>query len=238
MDTYLGILDLLLQSPVANRNTEIWITKEDLAASERWIPVSWKGDPLAVLVTGGTAKRKQWVPQRYAQVVQRLREKDTHLYFLLLGGSEDYEDAEIIARATGPEACINLAGKMSFRQSAAIMQRCCFYMGSDTGTMHIAAAINLPVLELNCFPADHPQCRDMGVVSCRPYRVPSVIVQPPHGLDECQKPGDAYGCRRQNQRHCILQITPELVVKGYQRLQELVTAHIPKTLFLSDKINP
>ena len=67
-----------------------------------------------------------------------------------------------------------------------------------------------------------------------PYKVPAVVVQPKHALPECavNEPYNAYGCRS-DKPHCITQITPETLFKGFKLLKEKVAKKIIDTTYIS-----
>lgn len=82
---------------------------------------------------------KKWPLGRYIEVFRRLH-KEQGLSPIFLGSKADGAEAEELRRAIG--IGYNFTG-MSIRESAAIMRRCDFYLGNDTGTMHLAAAEGL-----------------------------------------------------------------------------------------------
>jgi heptosyltransferase-2 len=73
---------------------------------------------------------------------------------LLLGGKEDQENALIIQHALG-EKCINACGQINLNQSASLVQQSLALYTNDTGLMHIAAALKIPVISFwgNTLPA-------------------------------------------------------------------------------------
>lgn len=75
--------------------------------------------------------------------VIEMAHKFTHP-IVLLGGKEDQENAEIIAAALG-EKCINACGKLNLNQSAFVVKHSAHLYTNDTGMMHIAAALNIPI---------------------------------------------------------------------------------------------
>ena len=93
----------------------------------------------------GPAKR--WPAERFVEAAQSLREK-TRCRWMLLGGPGDRALAETIAgdiaRATG-EPPLNLAGKTSLRELAAVLKICDLVLTNDSGPMHLAAAVGAPV---------------------------------------------------------------------------------------------
>jgi lipopolysaccharide heptosyltransferase II len=112
-----------------------------------------------------TAKR--WLPQRYRELVRKLvYELDAHV--LLIGGQDDVPLTQsLLKNLDVPEGTVlNLAGKTSFGQLAAQLQVCDLFIGNDSSPMHLAAAVNIPVIaifgptspqEYGPYPLDDPR---------------------------------------------------------------------------------
>ena len=66
---------------------------------------------------------------------------------VLLGGVNDRQLAEQSLALIGP-GVVNLAGRTSLREAIGIIARAKLAVGPDTGLMHIAAALNVPVISL------------------------------------------------------------------------------------------
>ena len=75
---------------------------------------------------------------------------------LVVGDSVDASIAERMRPVVGP-AMINKAGACTVRQSAALLSLCHAFIGNDSGPMHLAAASDVPVIELSCHPKTAPQ---------------------------------------------------------------------------------
>ena len=91
--------------------------------------------------TGGKTSAQRWPWERYAEVVRRLI--DNHRLFpVVVGGLEDREVAAKLLAAWGTGRCA--AGELKVRESAALMAGARFYLGNDTGVMHLAAAVGVP----------------------------------------------------------------------------------------------
>ena len=69
----------------------------------------------------------------------------------MVGDSMDAANAEDMRAILGP-AMINQAGICTVRQSAALLSFCHAFIGNDSGPMHLAAASDVPVIELSCHP--------------------------------------------------------------------------------------
>jgi len=88
---------------------------------------------------------KLWQNRKFAQVADRLCQKGFKVCFTGAGGDHD-EIENIRSRMTC--SAVNLAGKTTLKTLAALYERSKFLLTTDTGPMHIAAAINTPVVAL------------------------------------------------------------------------------------------
>jgi len=125
------------------------------------------------LFTGGgsnpgmdlTAKR--WPLERYQELARRLiHELDAQI--LLIGGPGDVPLNQQLQDALGiqEDAIINLTGKTSLGELAAQLEQCSLFIGNDSSPMHLAAAVNIPVIaifgptspqEYGPYPPDDPR---------------------------------------------------------------------------------
>jgi heptosyltransferase-2 len=89
---------------------------------------------------------KCWYPDRFGDLGKRLCKKwDATL--LLFGKEEERPIAREILK-NSEDGGIDLTGKTSLLQLAALLERCQLLVTNDTGTMHVAAAVGTPVIAL------------------------------------------------------------------------------------------
>lgn len=66
---------------------------------------------------------------------------------VLLGGSaEEQNAAAVVAQAAGPSR--DLAGQLSLRQLAAVLEQCDVLLCNDSGPMHLSAAVGTPTVAM------------------------------------------------------------------------------------------
>jgi ADP-heptose:LPS heptosyltransferase len=82
---------------------------------------------------------KVWPEDRFAAVGERLIDA-RNIFPIVFGGPEDRAPGERLLAHWGRGA--NAAGRLSVRLAAAALSHCELYVGNDTGTMHLAAAVN------------------------------------------------------------------------------------------------
>ena len=237
VDANLALVEGLIHAPVANRNIEIWYTAADAALAGHLLKnVS---TPIYALSMGSGAMHKNYPPEKYARVLELISAEEPSATFVILGaGKKDLAFAQII-RNTVPQIyenhVIDLTEKIGYRQCGAVINLCDAYIGNETGTMHVAAAVKRPALIVACFPADLPESYTDGIRAFYPYKVPNVIVQPAHALPECasNEPYHWAGCRVVNKSHCIAQIEPETVLHGFKILKERIAENATTPIFIS-----
>lgn len=116
---------------------------EDTLGNETWVAIN----PGAAY---GSAKR--WIPERFAAVGDRLAD-EFGCRILLTGGPAEQPIGSEISAAMHNQP-LNLIGKTSIRQLMALIQRCRLVVTNDSGPMHIAAALEVPLVAL-FGPTDH-----------------------------------------------------------------------------------
>ncbi len=102
--------------------------------------------PLVMLHPGARYWFKSWPAERFAALADRLSEELNCA--VVIGGSEaDRPIAEtILARARSKP--VVLVGSTTLPQFAAILKRCRLFVGNDNGPMHMAAALQVPLVAL------------------------------------------------------------------------------------------
>ncbi|HEJ7935548.1 ADP-heptose--LPS heptosyltransferase RfaF [Serratia marcescens] len=95
----------------------------------------------------GPAKR--WPHYHYATLAQQLIESGYQV--ALFGSAKDHEAGEQIRAALREDArdfCLNLAGKTQLEQAVILIAACRAVVSNDSGLMHVAAALNKPLIAL------------------------------------------------------------------------------------------
>jgi lipopolysaccharide heptosyltransferase I len=99
------------------------------------------GTDYAVLLPGTNWNTKRWPVERYAALVGSLKER-FGLEAAVAGASTDKK------LATEIRGKFDLTGKTSLRQIVALLERAKLVIGNDTGPLHVAAAMGVPLVAL------------------------------------------------------------------------------------------
>jgi heptosyltransferase-2 len=108
-----------------------------------------EGDPIVGFAPGAAyGHAKRWPPDRVAQVITRLaRERGARC--VLVGAAGDREAGREIESSLPSEvAAVNLIGRTDLRLLMGVMQACGAFVSNDSGAMHLAAAVGIPVTAL------------------------------------------------------------------------------------------
>lgn len=101
------------------------------------------------LQPGARWQNKRWPVARYAELVKALRARHPDLRFAILGGQEDRELGAAITNPNGrPQECLDLTGRLSLPEMVEWIRASAIMVTNDTGPMHVAAAIGVPVIGL------------------------------------------------------------------------------------------
>lgn len=91
---------------------------------------------------------KQWPAEKWIELIEMVEKKVQAIY--LLGAPSDHHVCESIRLASAAKNVMNLAGKLSFLQSAALMSKAKMNFVNDSAPMHLASATNAPVAAIFC----------------------------------------------------------------------------------------
>lgn len=142
--------NLELLAPLAIDRPQARFDLVDSAASAtaatRLLELMRLGDRFAIINPGAGWPSKLWPAQRYAEVARRLGQSRKVRSLVVWAGDQERAWAEQIARGSGGLA--TLAPATSLIELAAIARRASLFIGSDTGPLHLAAAVGTPCVAL------------------------------------------------------------------------------------------
>ena len=139
-----------IRVPAAGQaNIDLALTEDEHQHADSWLRQHAPGYPATNCIVGfGPGSKwpsKIWPAERFVELGQKLIQT-RNIFPIVFGASEDRELGERLLRAWGRGA--NAAGVLSVRHAAAALARCELYVGNDTGTMHLAAAVGTPCVAI------------------------------------------------------------------------------------------
>jgi heptosyltransferase II len=97
--------------------------------------------------TSPAMRWKQWPLERYRQLLERLIVEQPEAQIILFGAPNEAEMIQELAAGLGANLSI-AAGKTTIKQVAALIERCDFVVCNDSGLMHVAVAVDTPVVAI------------------------------------------------------------------------------------------
>ncbi len=150
---------------------------------------------------------KCWDPERFALIADKIL-TEFPFEVVFTGSTGDRSVVTAIMEMMNREAC-NFAGKTTLKELSVLYEKCRLLITTDTGPMHMAAAMGCPVVAL--FGPTAPW-------RTGPYGPGHHTIRDPIVCSPCFK----RACRHQT---CMREISPEQVVKAVRTTLKKTTAH-------------
>ncbi len=145
-----NLLDVLRADGIspADKRLELWVSPDEQAAAADFLAHHGvhTGEKLVALHPFATNEPRAWHEDDFAEVARALQ-KEHGARALIFGGKPDQANAERLRAKIDPLA-LNIAGQTNLRQSIALLSRCVLMIGNDSGIMHLAAALGIPLIAL------------------------------------------------------------------------------------------
>jgi ADP-heptose:LPS heptosyltransferase len=102
-----------------------------------------KGGGFVTIFPGASIRERQWGADKFAKVAEMLAALGVAV--VVVGGGDDKGQGEqIVACGTG----LNLAGRTSLSETAAVIQKSALLLSGDSGVLHIAVGLGVPTVSL------------------------------------------------------------------------------------------
>ena len=173
---------------ISHHDERFWFyfKKSDLQA------LPWEDD-YVVLAPGAANETKKWLPEYFGQLGSLIKKK-----VLLIGGQAEFDTFENIRQIIG-DRCLNMAGSLSLKESAAVISAAQYVVSNDSGPFHIARAVGTKVYVIfgptdpGMFSYDNNAVLIYAYIECSPCSL--------HGDKKCP----------QGHFRCMKELTPEKV---------------------------
>lgn len=154
---YQQLVEAVTEQPSKDRTPKLVVSEKERKACESTFPeVFVPSDMLLIGINPGSiyGSAKRWLPERFAELGDRIVArmfKDHPEYSsvrcLLMGGKGEEDLGREIADRMGSQPIV-LSGKTSIRELMCILRRCALLVTNDTGPMHMAQALGVPVVAI------------------------------------------------------------------------------------------
>jgi heptosyltransferase-3 len=195
-----------------SKDLQLWLTAEEENSADQLLDQLGvqRSQPMVILQPGARYWFKAWPPERFAELADHLMSQ-YGCQVLIGGGDQDIDLAQQI-RELAKSRPVIMAGRTTIKQFAAIAKKSALFVGSDSGAMHIATAVDTPVVAL--FGPSDP--REWG-----PRGGPAEVIYKGVDCRACFHPT----CQR-GEQNCMQLITIDEVMIAAERLMGRARAAI------------
>jgi ADP-heptose:LPS heptosyltransferase len=159
--------------------------------------------PYAVLAPTNEFYTKRWMPDRFAEVAERLI--GCGLQIVMTGAPTAEQRAQLKAVQSATKQKLASVSSLSIGELVAVIADSKLFVGNDSGPAHIAAAVKTPLVVM-FGPASS--------VRWRPWRAPSELVQNHFACNPCAM----YKCEAFDEPECIRSISVAQVMEAVEKL--------------------
>jgi heptosyltransferase I len=212
IDRYLWLKPILGldDSPIDSR---IYLSAESEAVAEQLLE-QFGSQQFGALVPGTLWETKHWDPERFAEVGRWLKKQGFDV--VVLGRKHDRRRCEQITQLC--PGAIDFSGRTTPAELAAIVKRATVCVTNDSGAMHLAVALDCPVVSVfgptnpvHIGPYDRPQAVVRADLPCSPCNFRR-LSQCPHG------------------HACMTQVTATMVIERVESALRANNRHRPCAL--------
>ena len=166
---------------------ELYLTPAEKQAAAALLARSFPGGrPRRLLAAAPTANapRRDYLIAPLAAALNRLVAAELFDGAALLGGAGGAARAAELARALSCPT-LDLTGRTTVREAAAVMAACDGMAGMDSGPAHMAAALGVPAAVFSCHPADGDPAWPQAPARFRPWGDAVLVLQPSAAAAPC-----------------------------------------------------
>ena len=180
----------------------------DKEAEKLWQQHFGADDKVIAFNIGASWPTKRWLDSYFAECADTLIGRGYSVAFF--GGPMDREIVESCRaqmKHKDSEKLHIFTGRVSLAVLAGLLKRCCLFLTTDSGPMHIGVAMNVPIVTM--FGAS-------PVPGFYPYDSKDVLIKAPVSCHPC----GIHQCPHQGEEHlaCMKQIKPAVVMKYVDEL--------------------
>lgn len=132
-------------TPAESEEAEVQLRTYANGCDTQWVGLVVESHPAGA--------HRDWPIENFVSLAQQLQAEHLNRYFVLIGGQLSTAKIQAL-QLTLKDRLLDLSGKLTLRQSAAVINALDLYVAVDTGPSHIAAALGTPaVVMFHCMRA-------------------------------------------------------------------------------------
>ncbi|OGT25519.1 MAG: hypothetical protein A3I77_04325 [Gammaproteobacteria bacterium RIFCSPLOWO2_02_FULL_42_14] len=122
---------------------DLALTNDEKKSALTFIPKEILDQPFIICSIGTKLAMKDWGQENWLSLMMALSKQYSHYGLVFVGVESEYQRSEMLLNYWHGKK-INLCGKLSVRETAAVIECAQLFIGHDSGPMHLASAVKTP----------------------------------------------------------------------------------------------
>ena len=194
---------------VHDSSLEVRLTERDREFASRLLANVPSSAKVIALGIGAASAGRRWPLERYAECISRLARK-VEVQPIIVCSAAEREAALKLAELLRCAPILLSGGPL--REACAVLERCDLFIGNDSGTAHLAAAMDCKTIVISRHPRDGDPNHGNSPLRFGPYCRRARVLQPATGLAACTS------CCRVLEPHCIKAVSVDDVVAAVRAM--------------------
>ena len=199
----------ILGGKVEDSKLEISLTQRDREFASKLLANVPATSTLVAVGIGGRSASRRWQLENYAQSLNQLW-KERRMQPVIICSDGEWEAACKLDKLLCSEAII-ISG-VPLRKVCAVLERCHLFIGNDSGSAHLAGAMNCKTIVISRHPSGGDPNHANSPIRFAPYCDRVCVLQPAAGLDACKAACLSAG------PHCITAVSVEQAVAAAREM--------------------
>ncbi|MBQ6976920.1 MAG: glycosyltransferase family 9 protein [Selenomonadaceae bacterium] len=204
---------------IKSANLELWYGLEEIRRAKNILKNFAANRVKVAAGIGANIPQRKYPVEKYLTAFKEIISKGASI--IILGGPSEVDDAKFLEENLPAEFVKNVVKfKPNWRTTCALMSLTDIYIGNDTGTQHVAAALKKPVILVSRVAKNTENFMtnmSTEVAMFHPWQTKSIVLRPERQLGICEERHEFVGCIIY-EPHCITQIEPAEIVDAYDKI--------------------
>jgi heptosyltransferase-2 len=198
-----------LGGKVEDSKLEISLTQRDREFTRKLLANAPATSTLVAVGIGGHSASRRWPLENYALSLKQLW-KERRLQPVIICSDDEWEEGRKLDQLLCCEAII--VSGVPLRKVCAVLERCHLFIGNDSGSAHLAGAMNCKTIVISRHPSGGDPNHANSPIRFAPFCDRVRVLQPQAGLDACKT---ECLCA---EPHCITAVSVEQVVAAAREM--------------------
>ncbi len=168
---------------VEDSRLEISLTHRDREFASQLLANVPASSTVVAVGIGGRSPGRRWPLENYAECLARLG-RERRVQPIIICSHDEKEEACKLANLLSCEAIIVSGAPL--RKVCAVLERCDLFIGNDSGSAHLAGAMNCKIIVISRHPAGGDPNHANSPIRFAPYCDRVRVLQPAAGMDACK----------------------------------------------------